>query len=146
MTSSEVAGGVGGLVIGGRLKLREVAGAAYPPARAGLRFDTEDRMTELDEDEGPRRLREEAAEAAAQRGLGSTSFLTGLALGALVGAACALLFAPATGESTRRIVRRRATDLSRQVADGLGDAHDATRRMLREKKESLRERLARLEE
>lgn len=103
-------------------------------------------MTDLDDHEVPRRQLDEAAEAAAERGLGTTSFLTGLALGALVGAGLALLFAPAAGEETRRLVGRRARGLSRQAAEGLDDARDGTRRLLREKKDALRERLAQREE
>jgi gas vesicle protein len=77
-----------------------------------------------------------------QIGRDPTSFFTGLALGALLGAGLALLFAPASGEETRRVVRRRARGLSHQAAEGLEDARDATRRLLRDKKEALRARLA----
>jgi len=42
-------------------------------------------------------------------------FLTGLILGAAVGAVVALLFAPASGEETRRLVRKRAKAIEKNV-------------------------------
>jgi gas vesicle protein len=71
----------------------------------------------------------------------STSFLTGLALGAVIGAGLALIFAPASGDETRRLVRKRARSLSREAATGLVSARDEARQALREKKEALRARL-----
>lgn len=72
-----------------------------------------------------------------------TSFLTGLLLGAVVGAGVALLLAPAAGAHTRRLIRGKATALSRDAADGWVSARDEARHALREKKEALRQRLAR---
>jgi len=78
---------------------------------------------------------------AERRSWDSTTFLTGLALGAVLGAGLALIFAPASGEETRRLVRRRARSLSREAATGLVSARDEAREALREKKEALRVRL-----
>jgi len=68
-------------------------------------------------------------------------FVTGLLLGAAVGAGLALLFAPASGEETRRILRRRTRALRRDTAEGWITAREHTRRLLREKKEALRQRI-----
>lgn len=52
---------------------------------------------------------------------GSTRpFAAGLILGALIGAGVALLFAPQSGEETRRLLRRRA----RKVADAAEERFD----------------------
>ncbi|MBK6778377.1 MAG: YtxH domain-containing protein [Gemmatimonadales bacterium] len=71
-----------------------------------------------------------------------SSFLTGLVIGAAVGAGLALLFAPASGEETRRIVRKRGRALARDAREGVEALRAGTGRTLREKKEALRERLA----
>ena len=77
------------------------------------------------------------------RGWDSTSFLTGILVGAAVGAGLALLFAPGSGDETRRLVRRRARAVTHDAAEGLVAARDEVRQALREKKEALRQRLAR---
>lgn len=61
------------------------------------------------------------------------TFLTGLAIGALVGAGVALLFAPQSGEETRRTVARRAKHLAREARDHYDDVKDKLRRARREK-------------
>jgi gas vesicle protein len=61
------------------------------------------------------------------------TFLAGLAIGALVGAGVALLFAPQSGEETRRTVTRRATHLARAARDRYDDVKDKLRRARREK-------------
>ena len=76
------------------------------------------------------------------RSLETGSFLTGLVLGAAVGAGVALLFAPASGEQTRRMVRKRARKFNKEARKGFASAQAEARRALREKKEALRERLA----
>lgn len=72
---------------------------------------------------------------------GAGGFLTGLVCGALLGAGVALLFAPASGEKTRRILRRRARAFQHDAADGWVTAREEARRRLRRKKQALRDRL-----
>ncbi len=69
------------------------------------------------------------------------SFLTGLLVGVAVGAGVALLLAPASGEETRRVLRRRAKALRRDAAGGWVSAREEARRQLREKKAALRDRI-----
>lgn len=56
------------------------------------------------------------------------SFVGGIVLGALVGAAVALLYAPCTGEETRKILKKKALlakkkamEMKDDVAEELGD-------------------------
>jgi gas vesicle protein len=72
----------------------------------------------------------------------TTSFLTGILVGAAVGAGIALLFAPASGDDTRRLIRRRARSVGKEVSHGWATAKDEARRQFKDKKEALRERLA----
>ncbi|HTS89274.1 MAG TPA: YtxH domain-containing protein [Gemmatimonadales bacterium] len=67
------------------------------------------------------------------------SFLAGAVLGALIGAGAALLLAPRSGAATRRRLRRRA----RALADDARGGFESARDQLLEKKEALRDRLAR---
>lgn len=97
-----------------------------------MRADREHRHQEADDEDGnpggPTRDR--------------SSFLTGLVIGAAVGAGLALLFAPASGEETRRIVRKRSRALVRDAREGVEALRAGAGRTLRDKKEALRERLA----
>lgn len=77
-----------------------------------------------------------------ERSFHSTSFMTGILVGAAVGAGLALLFAPASGEHTRKIIRKKARVLGRDASHGLVSAKDELRRTLRDKKEALRDKLA----
>lgn len=61
------------------------------------------------------------------------TFLAGLAIGALVGAGVALLFAPQSGLETRHAVARRAKHLAREARDRYDDVKDKLRRARREK-------------
>jgi len=70
------------------------------------------------------------------------SFLSGMLVGAAVGAVLALAFAPRSGAETRRLVRRRAAALAEEAGDRLHEARDEAREALRDKKEALRRRLA----
>ncbi len=72
----------------------------------------------------------------------TTSFLTGVLVGAAVGAGLALLFAPASGDDTRRLIRRRAKAIEKEASRGWASARDEARRQFKDKKEALRERLA----
>ena len=48
---------------------------------------------------------------------GARTFAAGLMIGALIGAGVALLFAPHSGEDTRRLIRRKAKRLATDVRD-----------------------------
>jgi gas vesicle protein len=75
----------------------------------------------------------EGADAEAREERSVRTFLAGLAIGALVGAGVALLFAPQSGPDTRRAVSRRAKHLAREARDRYDDAKDKLRRARREK-------------
>jgi gas vesicle protein len=66
---------------------------------------------------------------------GGRSFAVGLLLGALVGAGLALLFAPQSGEETRRLIRRRTKRLARDAGDKLDDVKDNVKRLKRRAEE-----------
>jgi gas vesicle protein len=85
--------------------------------------------------------RDESESGESRRRWHSTSFLTGLVVGAAVGAGVALLLAPGSGEETRRTLRRRARTIRHEAAEGLVSARDEARRLLQEKKEAARRRL-----
>jgi gas vesicle protein len=76
-------------------------------------------------------------------GWSTGSFLAGILLGVAVGAGVALLLAPASGEETRLAIRRRAKAISRDAAGGWVAARKEAGKLLREKKEALRERIER---
>ncbi|MHB8085172.1 MAG: YtxH domain-containing protein [Dehalococcoidia bacterium] len=50
----------------------------------------------------------------------STGFFSGLILGAVVGAAVALLYAPQPGTETRRMVKEKAVAVKEKAAKALG--------------------------
>lgn len=56
------------------------------------------------------------------------SFVSGLALGTLIGAGVALLLAPQSGRRTRKRIARAAEDLGDEARDRLEDAADDVRR------------------
>ena len=56
------------------------------------------------------------------------TFAVGLALGTLIGAGVALLLAPQSGERTRRIIVRKAEDLTDTTKDRFGEASEDVRR------------------
>lgn len=75
---------------------------------------------------------------ASGRRSGALIFVAGIALGALVGAAAALLAAPQSGEDTRRALGRRSKRLARrgrEMWDDLGDG-------LRRQRSAVRRRIA----
>lgn len=61
------------------------------------------------------------------------TFLAGLAIGALIGAGAALLFAPQSGADTRRAVSRRAKHLAREARDRYDETRETLRRARRAK-------------
>ena len=61
------------------------------------------------------------------------TFLAGLAIGALVGAGVALLFASQSGEEARQAVARRAKHLARDARDRYDDVKEKLRRARKEK-------------
>jgi gas vesicle protein len=83
----------------------------------------------------------EAGQETSGSGWHAGSFLTGLLVGAAVGAGVALLLAPASGEKTRRVLRRRAHSLRRDAAGGWVSAREEARRLLRQKKAALKDRI-----
>ena len=60
------------------------------------------------------------------------TFLAGLAIGALVGAGVALLFAPKSGVETRLAVSRRAKILAREARDRYDDLREKVHRARRD--------------
>jgi len=63
-----------------------------------------------------------------QQGLGAGGVLVAFALGAAVGAAVALLFAPATGEETREYLGQRAREGRDRAADAARQGRDMVNR------------------
>lgn len=57
------------------------------------------------------------------------SFITGMALGALLGAGAALLMAPQSGRRTRRQITRTAEDWGDSASERLQDATEEVRRV-----------------
>lgn len=55
------------------------------------------------------------------------TFTAGLLIGALIGAGVALLFAPHSGEETRRLIRRKAKRLAADARDRYDDVKDRVR-------------------
>lgn len=74
------------------------------------------------------------------------SFLAGIVVGAALGAGVALLLAPASGEDTRRAIRKRVKGISRNAAGGWVNPRQEVRRLLKEKKAALRDRVDQLAE
>lgn len=69
------------------------------------------------------------------------SLLAGITIGALVGAGIALLFAPQSGEETRRELSRRARTARDEAMDRLDDATTRARHEFNRRRRRLRERL-----
>lgn len=69
------------------------------------------------------------------------SLLSGIVIGALVGAGIALLFAPRSGEDTRRELSRRARSARDDAMERLDDASTRARREFNRRRRRLRERL-----
>ena len=84
---------------------------------------------------------ETSRKAGAQR---TTGFGAGLLLGIVLGAACALLFAPERGEKTRGRLRRRVRSLGEDARQGIDRAGSRTRKELLRRKRQLRAELERV--
>jgi hypothetical protein len=65
---------------------------------------------------------------------GAGSFGLGVLVGALLGAAVALMFAPAPGNETRRRLRRRLKAARDKVGDGIEQIDDRVRAELRRRR------------
>lgn len=74
------------------------------------------------------------------------SFIAGIVVGAAVGAGVALLLAPGSGDQTRRAIRKRVKRMSRDASGGWVTARQEVRRILKEKKAALRDRVDQLAE
>lgn len=88
-------------------------------------------MSDFEEEEAPPAPADDDEEDDAMEhdaGHRARTFVAGLALGALVGAGLALLFAPQSGEETRRLVSRRAKHLAREARDRYDDVREKVRR------------------
>lgn len=72
-----------------------------------------------------------------QRPAGVGSFLLGLA----VGAGVALLFAPRTGEETRREIQRRAREVGDQAQDLVADLTESVGNTFQQAKDSVEDRI-----
>jgi gas vesicle protein len=59
-----------------------------------------------------------------EQGGGASGFVTGLVIGALAGAALAMILAPATGEDTRDLLVAKAREAGERARDTAGDAGD----------------------
>ncbi len=59
-------------------------------------------------------------------------FAAGLLLGALIGAGVALLFAPQSGEDTRRLIRKKARRFANDARDRYDDLKDRVRKARKE--------------
>lgn len=59
-------------------------------------------------------------------------FAAGLLLGALIGAGVALLFAPQSGQDTRRLIRKKARRIAADARDRYDDLKDRVRKARRE--------------
>ncbi len=70
------------------------------------------------------------------------SLLAGLLLGAVIGAGAALLLAPQSGVKTRREIGRRGRTFRRDAERKLLAAKKDARRIVRERKEALLERVS----
>ena len=83
------------------------------------------------EEEGNDKL---AAQTKQDRAGRSTGFVTGLFLGAVIGAGIALLVAPDSGRATRQQLGRRLRAMRKDAARGLERAEAHARRQLRRRR------------
>ncbi len=72
----------------------------------------------------------------------AVSFMSGLILGAVLGAGIALLTAPDSGNRTRRRIRRVATDAKESAGDQLEDFAEDVKRRVDDAVQSTRKRFA----
>ena len=68
---------------------------------------------------------------------GGRTFAAGLMIGALVGAGVALLFAPHSGEETRRLIRRKAKRIASEARDRFDDVKERVRAARRKAEEAI---------
>ncbi|HEX6574206.1 MAG TPA: YtxH domain-containing protein [Gemmatimonadaceae bacterium] len=91
---------------------------------------SEEFMNDYDDDEGPYVIIERS-----EPGVGT--FVSGL----LVGAGLALLFAPRTGEETRREIQRRARRMGGQAQDLVADVRDSVNQKIQSARETVENRI-----
>ena len=111
--------------MGCRWEVVKRSGAGYVPGR--IHRSKEHRMRRDDDDDDEEFEEEEEA----PRGVGAGSFAAGLALGALVGATVALLFAPATGKVTRKKLKRHLDDAKELAEDQIDELTRKARREIK---------------
>jgi gas vesicle protein len=104
----------------------------YSPYLEDDMAEYNDRDEEFEDDE----------EGQGEGGFHTSSLLTGLVIGAVLGAGAALLFAPQSGEKTRRMLRKRGGVFRRDAEKRLAAAKKSAKRLVRERKEELLERMS----
>lgn len=80
-------------------------------------------------------MRDDDDEVYNDRAGGAGSFIAGVLLGALAGVAIGILYAPASGQSTRRRLRRKLDNLREEATDRFDDIGRKARRRLAEIRE-----------
>ena len=80
-------------------------------------------------------MRDDDDEVYSDRAGGVGTFIAGVLLGALAGAAIGILYAPASGQSTRRRIRRKLDHLKEEAGDRFDDFGRKARRRLAEIRE-----------
>lgn len=98
-----------------------------------MRRDDDDELDEAEADE-EEELEEVEDESGGSGRIGG--FAIGLTLGVLVGAGVALLLAPASGDVTRRRLRRKLDHARELASDGIDELRRRARRELRRRTES----------
>jgi hypothetical protein len=88
-------------------------------------------------------VEQEGDEHPGEAGPGPGGFAAGIAIGVVLGAGLALLFAPERGETTRRRLRRRLARLREDAEAGLERAGKRTRRELGRRRRQIEEGLER---
>jgi hypothetical protein len=121
-----------GVMEAGNMVTRRWTGQVEARAVSGLRslvqFDLASRLVR-------QIMRDEDDEVYSDRAGGAGSFIAGMLLGALAGVAVGILYAPASGQSTRRRIRRKLDHLREEAGDRFDDFGRKARRRLAEIRE-----------